>query len=1317
MTVAEGRKTTLSGFNNAQSSTKGETTLEVRVGGTWLTCMFSLADLNSSFDIILSKPTIQDMKLQFFDGEFYSQEGQQFGEKVSQATEVSAVEEAPAAYDAIDVHDSDLLDEYFDETIEFDEFDLLQLPEPMCSLISAKECAEEPFEKQLPGVEESQETSENSEPKCEFNFEQVNEDLIDQLMSKNFFEISAKVGQADRAKIREILCEHLSVFAKPNEIGVIPRSIFEFTQSYTSGPPEVKSWPISTEKAQAIENEIQKLEKAGILQKFEGTTTCSNFLAISKKDGTLRIVADFRLLNSCTVAQTNRFPALSEVLSQVNGRSFYTQVDLTKAYHHIQVSTKDAEFLTTRSPLTGQLYTWARMPMGLLNSGAAFQSLLERLFFSEGNFENPELSAGTENTTCTIYIDDINVADHTVDRAIESLAKCLGILKRYNLKLNLKKTRILSDNAQMFGYQITKEGLKPLESRIKRLLQIPFPSNAKDMKRVLAAANYYRDSIPGYASYASTLYALTKQDAEWQPTDKDRETFEKFKAALGKSILLTPIVKGRRYKLYSDASVRGTGCVLRQVDDETQQEFTVSVSSSTLKGSQPLWAISSLELLGVYTAITKFETLLEGQSFEIVVDNASVYYLLSVNIAKVRISRRTPASRMLLYISTFDYKVTLSKGVALPFLLCDLLSRFQENDKLRLHLAPNSKQEVIDVNDFATDQTVAMVAPKRPSTMTEAQVDELARASLTRVDVDSLQKKIQLAQAESKEVQDIIESLAQKGVDSIYELENNLLYRKSRYGERQLFVPKHFARELLTDLHSKTHGSAKRMLRLIRNLHLFIKKVYTMVVQVCSACDKCDPARSRATLKGNFESAPMPAGPNSIWAVDLMMVGQVYIAVFVDAYSGYTRLMMLENSRAKSIKNAFFMTVADIGIPDRVVMDNASNLCEASLVNFLESLGILISRSSAYNSMGNSQAESKIRMVQNYLRIYTPGVDALKECLSLIQFKLNNEPYEKRSYSPFEYFFARSLKVRSLPDITKTVARSLTTFEKRLFDEAVTIRDARQTELEKRRSKLRGQLCKYTINVNDQVRIRTSTLTKLEKKYKRPFSEKKYKVVKVNRFNNTAVLQQCCEDQRVHPERVTRHLRFLSKIQAPKNDQIQAEESDHAPAHDIGTTSEEELCRPATTLKKAAEGSTRKKKRVKIKVDARDNGAEENKEKTIKAESEALGGNEEDGTPRHKKKALIGVNEDDNHHKLKKSPRRSKSLQSRKKKSVRRDRSEPGRSEYKGSDEDPDFEKWRRRQERYLHYDDEEQSPSSHDGDEELERTSRLRSGRRYKPL
>ena len=66
----------------------------------------------------------------------------------------------------------------------------------------------------------------------------------------------------------------------------------------------------------------------------------SPVICIKKKDGSLRVVIDFRKLNSEIVVDTFALPRIDEILYSVGNAKVFSTLDLKAAFHHIELDEK-----------------------------------------------------------------------------------------------------------------------------------------------------------------------------------------------------------------------------------------------------------------------------------------------------------------------------------------------------------------------------------------------------------------------------------------------------------------------------------------------------------------------------------------------------------------------------------------------------------------------------------------------------------------------------------------------------------------------------------------------------------------------------------------------------------------------------------------------------------------------------------------------------------------------------------------------------------------------------------------------------------------
>jgi Reverse transcriptase (RNA-dependent DNA polymerase) len=124
-----------------------------------------------------------------------------------------------------------------------------------------------------------------------------------------------------------------------------------------------------------LKKEIQRLCDLGVLKPQEASEYQSPSFIIPKKNGTVRVVSDYRVLNS----KLQRFPIpkIQDILTSLNGFTFATSIDLNMGYYTIRLTPQAQKLCTIVFPW-GK-YSYVRLSIGVANSPDIFQSKISQL--------------------------------------------------------------------------------------------------------------------------------------------------------------------------------------------------------------------------------------------------------------------------------------------------------------------------------------------------------------------------------------------------------------------------------------------------------------------------------------------------------------------------------------------------------------------------------------------------------------------------------------------------------------------------------------------------------------------------------------------------------------------------------------------------------------------------------------------------------------------------------------------------------------------------------------------------------------------------
>ena len=123
------------------------------------------------------------------------------------------------------------------------------------------------------------------------------------------------------------------------------------------------------------------------------------------------------------------------------------------------------------------------------------------------------------------YIDDLLVISNgSYEDHLNKLHEVLRRIKEAGLKVNATKSFFCQKEIEYLGYWITREGIMPVPKKIKAILDIATPKNARELRKFIGMINYYRDMWIRRSDVLAPLAALTSKSVKWKWEEKHRRS-------------------------------------------------------------------------------------------------------------------------------------------------------------------------------------------------------------------------------------------------------------------------------------------------------------------------------------------------------------------------------------------------------------------------------------------------------------------------------------------------------------------------------------------------------------------------------------------------------------------------------------------------------------------------------------------------------------------------------------------------------------------------------------------------------------------------
>jgi predicted aspartyl protease len=400
---------------------------------------------------------------------------------------------------------------------------------------------------------------------------------------------------------------------------------------------------LSPAQQEEASKQIQEMLEMGLICPSTSPWAAGIVLA-PKPDGSWRFCIDYREINKVTVRDSYPLPRVDEYLHALEQNTWFSVMDLNAGFWQVPLHPEDAPKTAFLSH--DGLFEWIRMPMGLTNSPAIFQRVMDLAF------------AGMTWRNLLVYVDDVLIMSPSFDQHLEDLEEAFMRLIDIDMTIKPKKCHFVCGKLKYLGHLVTEEGIRPNPEKVKAIKEMPFPDSPEKMASFLGLVSYYRDYIKGCSSIAEPLQEMAKlvpSEYPKEPSDKQKEAFRKLcDALINEDCVLIKPGFTKPFILQTDASNYGLGAVLTQ-RDANGKERVISYASRTLLKAERKWHTHELEALAAIWGCEHFRPYLIGRKFLLETDHHSLQWLRD---------QRRPGrlERWVLRLAEYDFDVKHRPG-------------------------------------------------------------------------------------------------------------------------------------------------------------------------------------------------------------------------------------------------------------------------------------------------------------------------------------------------------------------------------------------------------------------------------------------------------------------------------------------------------------------------------------------------------------------------------------------------------------------------------------------------------------------------------
>ena len=114
-----------------------------------------------------------------------------------------------------------------------------------------------------------------------------------------------------------------------------------------------------------------------------------------------------------------------------------------------------------------------------------------------------------------VYIDDIFIFSKTYKEHVNYVRHILQKLRDNQFYTDRKKSQFLPQELSILRHVITRRGVQPVPSRVRKILDWPTPTNVKGIRTFLGMVNYCSQFAPQLATISSPLTAMAGSTMNW----------------------------------------------------------------------------------------------------------------------------------------------------------------------------------------------------------------------------------------------------------------------------------------------------------------------------------------------------------------------------------------------------------------------------------------------------------------------------------------------------------------------------------------------------------------------------------------------------------------------------------------------------------------------------------------------------------------------------------------------------------------------------------------------------------------------------------
>ena len=361
-----------------------------------------------------------------------------------------------------------------------------------------------------------------------------------------------------------------------------------------------------------VEKELNHMQSMGVISPVDKPSPwCAGMVVVPKPSGDVRICVDLKPLNQNVLREYHPLPNVDETLAQLAGAEKFSKLDANSGFWQIPLAKKSRSFTTFITPFGRSQFN--KLPFGISCAPELFQKRMSTML------------SGLQGVLC--LMDDVLVFGRDQEEHDKRLEAVLRRVQSAGVTLNPSKCEFSKNQIKFLGHIVNQSGVQADPAKTLAVLELPPPSNVKEMRRFVGMVHQLSKFIPNCADVIRPLTELLSSKHTWQWGTPQDEAFSKIKRLLTEPAVLTLYDPSTATKVSADTSSYGLGAVLLQKSND--QWKPVAYASRKLSETEKRYAQIEKEALALTWACEKFSSYIIGKTIDIETDHKPLVPLMS----------------------------------------------------------------------------------------------------------------------------------------------------------------------------------------------------------------------------------------------------------------------------------------------------------------------------------------------------------------------------------------------------------------------------------------------------------------------------------------------------------------------------------------------------------------------------------------------------------------------------------------------------------------------------------------------------------------